>query len=1129
MTTPNVTGQTAAPHNPHRASHDIVSLFSSLSEHPAIEAGDTETIAASIAATAADIVTADFVSVWVLESDHRTFSSIARFSTGTKSLCPPLSIPADATTELLSTLQQKPRAVFDSKIDDQRLPAFAAFLLKVNGITSLLGHAIRSVGETVGLITFERRQSHRDWQRDDFAAVSSLANCLALTYANRRQRQALGAQHISEARLRTLSNNLPGAVYQRHSDPTLPFSYVSSGIERFTAAIPVHASAQGAVGWAHFIHPDDLVRVTAAYQAAIAGSEYALEYRVRHPDGQEMWVMDRGSISVESDGSAMLEGVLFNITPRKRAEQAAQSGASLQGAILNNVSYAVIATDAKGTITFFNRAAEDMLGYNAAELVGRQTPLIFHDLEEVRSRMQAAQKKLGRDILYPFEIFTVGTDGNQPNENEWVYIRKDGRRLTIRLSVTTIRAPDGELNGFLGIASDVSDRKMLASRLRQSEDIAARVLLQSPDAILITSLRDGRILEANPGFEQITGIAQQNAIGHSTIELGIWADLAERNTMIEAVRQSGEVTSLPIRVNQRGGTTRYCAMWARSFTFDGEPALLSVVHDVTDMRLATQAAQESQRMLQIVLDAIPSSVFWKDTNSVYLGCNRKFVSDSGIADAAAVTGKTDWDMPWRAGTDFFQAADRRIVETGIPEMNVTTLHDMPSGPPRWFDVSKLPLIDADGEVKGVLGIGTDVTDQRVAMDRLRASEEKLRALFETSPLGVTLTTIDGDFLEANDAFLTIIGYEREALPGLRYQMLTPPEFAASDSEHARIIAATGSYGPYEKEYVRKDGSRISVSLNGSMVVGPDGTSYVWSTIEDITLRRAAEEVQRRLNDELEHLVAERTKELKVAMEGLMRAEKLASLGSLVAGVAHEISTPVGNASLATSTMAGSIGEFERQMAEKLTRTALDAFVQQIKLGTDIANRNIERVASLIQSFKQVAVDQTSSQRRQFHLTEVVDEIVTTMHPSLKRSAIRIESSIPDDIALDSYPGPIGQVLTNLINNSLIHGFPAGRAGTIRISATKPGPGTLRLEIGDDGVGIPASVRGRIFDPFFTSKLGQGGSGLGLHIVHNIVSGMLAGAITVTSEEGKGTIFTLTLPLITPESGGETSASERGDL
>jgi C4-dicarboxylate-specific signal transduction histidine kinase len=268
------------------------------------------------------------------------------------------------------------------------------------------------------------------------------------------------------------------------------------------------------------------------------------------------------------------------------------------------------------------------------------------------------------------------------------------------------------------------------------------------------------------------------------------------------------------------------------------------------------------------------------------------------------------------------------------------------------------------------------------------------------------------------------------------------------------------------------------------------------------------------------MVAERTAELQTAMEGLMRAEKLASLGSLVAGVAHEISTPVGNASLATSTLVGAIQEFEPQVNGKLSRAALDGFVRQVKLGVDIANRNIERVANLIQSFKQVAVDQTSSQRRQFHLTEVVDEILTTMHPSLKRAAVHPDVSIAPDLVLDSYPGPLGQVLTNLINNALIHAFSkdaVDKASPRRISikAKDIDGQALQLDVGDNGAGMAAAVLGRIFDPFFTSKLGQGGSGLGLHIVHNIVTDVLAGSITVESELGCGTTFSIVIPRITP--------------
>lgn len=828
----------------------------------------------------------------------------------------------------------------------------------------------------------------------------------------------------------------------------------------------------------------------------------------------------------QSADAALARGVcsylaLASINRQKAAlEQRSAATAALQSAILNNAGYALISTDVNGTITFFNRAAEQMLGYRAEDLVNKATPAVFHDPVEVAYRATVLSADLGREIKPGFGVFIARTLAGLPNEDEWTYIRRDGSRITALISITDIRGANGEVEGFLGIASDVTERNRIAQRLRQSEEMLSRVLLQSPDAILITALADGRILEVNPGFEQITGYTRAQALGHTTLDLSLWVDLAERATMLKQVREAGEVTSMPIQISRRGGDRRQCILWGRTFEFGGVPALLTSVQDVTDIKQAAQAARDSQRMLQTVLDTIPSRVFWKDIHSTYLGCNRRFAQDAGFADPQQIVGKSDFDLIWRDGADDMVATDRHVASTMSPILDRLVSYPDLDGQQRWFEVDKIPLVSEDGDVQGVLGVQHEVTEQLQHQLELRASEEKLRSLFTLSPLGINLQAMDGRYLEVNDAFLKIVGFERDEILSLSCYDIIPQQYL--DDEPARLeqLRKTGLIPVYDKEYRRKDGSLVAVSTSTVLVSGPDGHSYKWTIVEDITERRKMEQAQKRLNEDLERLVAERTVELQAAMQGLMRSEKLASLGSLVAGVAHEISTPVGNASLATSTLVGAIGEFEREFAGKPSRSTLDGFVKQIKLGVDIANRNIERVAGLIQSFKQVAVDQTSSQRRQFHLTEVVDEIVTTMHPSLKRSGVGTKISIPADMVLDSYPGPLGQILTNLINNALIHAFPKDMPTretnpAISIMATAIDADNLRLEISDNGAGMEAAALGRIFDPFFTSKLGQGGSGLGLHIVHNIVADILAGSITVTSELGVGTSFAIMMPRITP--------------
>jgi signal transduction histidine kinase len=287
---------------------------------------------------------------------------------------------------------------------------------------------------------------------------------------------------------------------------------------------------------------------------------------------------------------------------------------------------------------------------------------------------------------------------------------------------------------------------------------------------------------------------------------------------------------------------------------------------------------------------------------------------------------------------------------------------------------------------------------------------------------------------------------------------------------------------------------------------------------------------RQLNETLERRVAERTADLvkantdlasaldtlHLAHEELVNSEKLAALGSLVAGVAHELNTPIGNGLMAASALADKTHQFASAYKTGLTRQATETFIHDATLASDLLMRNIERSADLVASFKQIAVDQASSQRRPFELAEVIAENIKALRPRLKHTAFTIEQAVPGHIVMDSYPGPIGQVLINLVDNALVHGFDGRERGTIKIAATLAGDGWLELRISDDGAGIAPEHLGRIYDPFFTTRLGAGCSGLGLNIVHNIVTGVLGGKIRAASPGRAGTTFHLQLPLVAPQ-------------
>ncbi|RZT11494.1 GAF domain-containing protein [Duganella sp. CF402] len=262
--------------------------------------------------------------------------------------------------------------------------------------------------------------------------------------------------------------------------------------------------------------------------------------------------------------------------------------------------------------------------------------------------------------------------------------------------------------------------------------------------------------------------------------------------------------------------------------------------------------------------------------------------------------------------------------------------------------------------------------------------------------------------------------------------------------------------------------------------------------------------------------AEAYRQLKDAQTQLVSQEKLAALGALMAGVAHELNTPIGNSLLIASTLVQKTEELEAQMnGAGLKRSALAAYLEDARKAHELVMRGLNSAANLVNSFKQVAVDRTTEQRREFNLSQVSMEVIATMMNRIRASNHRIEIEVPDTIALDSYPGPYGQVIANFINNALLHAFTSAGSGSMWLRAQAPVDGRVLVTFRDNGCGIAPEHMSRIFDPFFTTKLGQGGSGLGLSISYNIVTSLMGGQISVHSSR-EGTTFTLDLPLTAPE-------------
>ena len=254
-------------------------------------------------------------------------------------------------------------------------------------------------------------------------------------------------------------------------------------------------------------------------------------------------------------------------------------------------------------------------------------------------------------------------------------------------------------------------------------------------------------------------------------------------------------------------------------------------------------------------------------------------------------------------------------------------------------------------------------------------------------------------------------------------------------------------------------------------------------------------------------------ELNAAQQNLIDAERLAALGGLVAGVAHEVNNPIGISLTVASSFARRAEMFEAELRSEtgLRRSQLEDFVRTSRDAAQQLVGNLQRAGELIQSFKQVAVDRSHAEQRIFNLSEATDQIIASLRPALKKASITLSVEVPESLVIDGYPGAYGQILTNLFLNAANHAFPDRRSGAIAISAKPRGSDDVEIIFSDNGVGMTPDVQRQAFDPFFTTRRNEGGTGLGLHIVYNLVTQQLGGRMMLDSRLGQGTTFRIIMP------------------
>lgn len=403
---------------------------------------------------------------------------------------------------------------------------------------------------------------------------------------------------------------------------------------------------------------------------------------------------------------------------------------------------------------------------------------------------------------------------------------------------------------------------------------------------------------------------------------------------------------------------------------------------------------------------------------------------------------------------------------------------------------------------------------RDAMTELSVSESRLRSILDASVYPIAITRLsDGAVLYRNDY--------AAAMLGIGPVSLTSPVFAASFFCHPadRIgmierLRREGRFSNLATLYKRADGTPFWALVSAATMTY-QGEPAILASINDISELKRTEAALRVAKDEAERMLAELTR----AQGLLVQTEKLAALGGLVAGVAHEVNTPIGVSLTAISQLAGEVGKLKSAVDHgRIRKSDLTQFLADADETLELSLGSVRRAAELVASFKQLAMDQTKEQRRRFDLLDYIHDVEVSVSATARNRGHRIRIECRPGIEVDSYPGAIAEVLTNLVMNSLDHAFAEDQAGTIAIRVDQAGAETVELVYEDDGRGIPVELRDKVFEPFFTTRRGRGNTGLGLYRVFNLITHKLKGRIELGARAGGGTRFALSFPRILPADG-----------
>jgi PAS domain S-box-containing protein len=762
------------------------------------------------------------------------------------------------------------------------------------------------------------------------------------------------------------------------------------------------------------------------------------------------------------DSQGLVERVAVfghDITERRRAEEALRESEAKYRQLFETVSDALVVFDAE-TRKFLevNDAAVRLYGYSREEFLKLRHPDITAEPEKSSASIrQTLASELARIPLR-------------------YHKKKDGTLFPVEISASAFTL--GNRRVLCGVIRDITERKRAEQAARAERDHLERIIDGTP-AIVCGIAPDGMTTFVNPAGERITGYKAEELVARNWWQVFYPGEEQRQVEQLLRALERGDLRDYEMVLTARTGEKRTIS-WSSIKRFDESGKLIEVIGfgtDVTERERAEKVLREKTEILENVLTHIPHSVFWKDRDSVYLGCNQNFAREAGVASPQDIVGKTDYDLPWSAEqSDFYTQCDRQVISTGRPLANIEEPLLRADGSEAVVLTSKTPLRDLDGAVIGVLGIYADITERK----RVEETLQRQALVFDNIYDGVIVVDPQERISDWNPAAERMFGYPKAAILGQSSEVLNRPDEAADVTRSIREGLAQNGRWSGQVRFVRADGREGFCEVVSVPLCDPAGRVIGRVSVNrDITDRTRAEEEARHRRAELAHV------------------SRLATMGEMASGLAHELNQPL-----------SAILYYARGCGRRLRAGGWDfdevlGVIEKVAVQAERAGAIIDRLRAFVRKRR--------PQLSPLDINLVVREAVSFAEHEARENGVNINLQLcttPRPVLADIIQ--IEQVILNLLRNAIEamgETEPGNRRLTLQTS--NAGSDAVMCAVGDTGCGFSAETASQLFDAFYTSK--PDGMGMGLPISRSIIESH-GGRLWATPNLSGGATFRFTLPV-----------------